>query len=149
MCSMVVVYPEPVESLLCDALTTDRDAQALTKVPEIVVTAKLAGLKGLLVMFDPDATVSEEPQDGFVHFIAYVTVDSSGKVIMNKIITDYYPPTPPRKSGPHRYQFFLFDYEDGSPIPPSSQRKFQICSFMRSNNINQPVAAFQFQHARQ
>ncbi|KAK6962208.1 phosphatidylethanolamine-binding protein 4 [Biomphalaria glabrata] len=149
VCDLTVIYPVPVGSLDCDMLTDNRVAYALETLPQFSVSSELTGTKGLLLMFDPDAPVSKDPQDGFIHFIALVSVDGNGNVIVQRIITDYYPPSPPRGHGEHRYQYFLYDDTNGGQISPPSGRKFQLCPFLAKHKIGrQPVASFQFRHIR-
>ncbi|XP_075960686.1 phosphatidylethanolamine-binding protein 4 isoform X4 [Anarhichas minor] len=43
--------------------------------------------------------------------------------IRGKTLTDYHPPTPPQKSGFHRYQFMLFEQLPHAPVSLTEQEK--------------------------
>ncbi|XP_078808958.1 uncharacterized protein pebp4 isoform X3 [Oryzias latipes] len=43
--------------------------------------------------------------------------------IKGKILTEYQPPTPPQKSGFHRYQFMLFEQLPQTPVSLSDEEK--------------------------
>lgn len=80
-----------------------------------------------LVLTDPDAKSRENPQwSEMCHWIvtnltAPVTSD------MNRAkkgeLVEYLPPTPPPKTGKHRYVFVLLEGEHGQDLSPPSERK--------------------------
>ncbi|XP_053275859.1 phosphatidylethanolamine-binding protein 4 isoform X2 [Pleuronectes platessa] len=64
-------------------------------------------------------------------------------------LTDYHPPTPPQKSGFHRYQLMLFEQPPEASVslsPPenSSRGKWDLQAFVTRFNLGEPVAALQF-----
>ncbi|XP_035496495.1 phosphatidylethanolamine-binding protein 4 isoform X2 [Scophthalmus maximus] len=64
-------------------------------------------------------------------------------------LTDYYPPTPPHKSGFHRYQFMLFEKLPDAPVSlteqeTSSRGKWDLQAFITRFDLGEPVATLQF-----
>jgi phosphatidylethanolamine-binding protein (PEBP) family uncharacterized protein len=70
--------------------------------PKIVVDIENTNSSKLLMMYDPDAATP------FIHWITTL----SGKDIL-----PYYPPSPPQKTGIHRYMFCLIS------SPPSNNNR--------------------------
>ncbi|XP_033474862.1 phosphatidylethanolamine-binding protein 4 isoform X2 [Epinephelus lanceolatus] len=69
--------------------------------------------------------------------------------IQGTTITDYHPPTPPQKSGFHRYQFMLFEQPPDAPVSlteqeKSSRGKWGLQAFVKKFDLGKPVAALQF-----
>lgn len=56
------------------------------------------------------------------------------------------PPNPPAGSGPHRYQFYLF--EQSAPalvdLPGKARNGFDLNEFISENSLGSAVAAFEF-----
>ncbi|XP_032434266.1 phosphatidylethanolamine-binding protein 4 isoform X2 [Xiphophorus hellerii] len=63
-------------------------------------------------------------------------------------LTDYHPPTPPQKTGFHRYQFMLFEQPPHTKISlteeESSRGKWDFQAFVERFTLGEPVAALQF-----
>ncbi|KAL3063341.1 hypothetical protein OYC64_003000 [Pagothenia borchgrevinki] len=62
--------------------------------------------------------------------------------------TDYHPPTPPQKSGYHRYQFLLFEQLPDAPVSlseeeKSSRGKWDLQAFITRFDLGEPVATLQ------
>ena len=101
-------------------------------------------------MFDPDVPGEHhsDPSKGFVHWIAEVTITEGGQIDIGHQYQTYYPPTPPPGTGDHRYQFFLFKAAQGTLAGADGSRGFDICTFMEANNLEKPIASFQFLYGR-
>ncbi|KAM7391850.1 hypothetical protein PAMP_022505 [Pampus punctatissimus] len=64
-------------------------------------------------------------------------------------LTDYHPPTPPQKSGFHRYQFMLFEQPPDTPVSLTKQEKsargkWDLEAFVQRFALGVPVATLQF-----
>ncbi|XP_029366873.1 phosphatidylethanolamine-binding protein 4 isoform X2 [Echeneis naucrates] len=69
--------------------------------------------------------------------------------IQGTSLTDYHPPTPPQKTGFHRYQFMLFEQLPDAPVSlteqeKSSRGKWDLQAFIRRFDLGEPVATLQF-----
>ncbi|XP_040010290.1 phosphatidylethanolamine-binding protein 4 isoform X4 [Xiphias gladius] len=69
--------------------------------------------------------------------------------IQGTTLSDYYPPTPPQKSGFHRYQFMLFEQLPDAPVSltkqeKSSRGKWDLQAFVTRFDLGEPVATLQF-----
>ncbi|CAG5921681.1 unnamed protein product [Menidia menidia] len=62
---------------------------------------------------------------------------------------EYHPPTPPKKTGFHRYQFILFEQPPHTQVvlteqERSSRGKWDFPAFITRFNLGEPVATLQF-----
>ncbi|CAL1545294.1 unnamed protein product [Lymnaea stagnalis] len=146
-CNLQVTYPT-VGTVRCDANFSNADVDAMLQAPKLKVPLGPVYGRVVVVMFDLDAPVSEQPKDGFVHWVAEATVDSTGNVQTTSQLKDYYQPKPPVGKGSHRYQFYVYDFPPGATLQVTDGRAFQLCQFVRTNGLNQPIASFQFRYAR-
>ncbi|XP_029296103.1 phosphatidylethanolamine-binding protein 4 isoform X2 [Cottoperca gobio] len=69
--------------------------------------------------------------------------------IQGTTLSDYIRPTPPQKSGFHRYQFRLFEQLPGAPPSltkqeKSSRGKWDLQAFIKRFDLGEPVATLQF-----
>ncbi|KAM8759971.1 phosphatidylethanolamine-binding protein 4 isoform 2-T2 [Acanthopagrus schlegelii] len=69
--------------------------------------------------------------------------------IQGRTLTDYTPPTPPQKSGFHRYQFMLFEQPPDTPVSLTepeklSRGKWDLQTFITRFHLGEPVATLQF-----
>ncbi|XP_067463135.1 phosphatidylethanolamine-binding protein 4 isoform X3 [Thunnus thynnus] len=69
--------------------------------------------------------------------------------MQGETLTDYHPPTPPQKSGFHRYQFMLFEQLPDTPVSltkreKSARGKWDLEAFIERFNLGAPVATLQF-----
>ncbi len=63
-------------------------------------------------------------------------------------LSEYAGPTPPKGSGPHRYQLLLFEQqtENLRPEAPKDRGNFDVNKFVRDNHLcNKLVGEFQFE----
>ena len=98
-------------------------------------------------MFDPDVPGLSDPSEGYVHWISEVTITSEGQITIGHQYQTYLPPTPPPGTGNHRYQFFLFKAAQGT-LTGADSRRFDFCTFMEANNLEKPIASFQFLYGK-
>jgi phosphatidylethanolamine-binding protein (PEBP) family uncharacterized protein len=97
--------------------------------PHAYWTAPPASVLYTIVCWDPDA-----PAKSWLHWLVMNcagTDPTSGNIIV-----DWAPPSPPRKSGLHRYIFGLF--QQAAQIPPphmTSQGGFNMASFAGQNQL--------------
>uniref|UniRef100_A0A3B3IAK4 Phosphatidylethanolamine binding protein 4 n=1 Tax=Oryzias latipes TaxID=8090 RepID=A0A3B3IAK4_ORYLA len=109
----------------------------------------LLGKVYVLVMVDPDAPSRTKPTS--THWRHWLVANIEGRElkkgkIKGKILTEYQPPTPPQKSGFHRYQFMLFEQLPQTPVSlsdeeKSSRGKWDFPAFITRFNLGEPVAA--------
>ncbi|XP_045889893.1 phosphatidylethanolamine-binding protein 4 isoform X2 [Micropterus dolomieu] len=69
--------------------------------------------------------------------------------IQGTTLTDYSPPSPPQKSGFHRYQFMLFEQQPEKPVSLAEQEeksrgKWDLQAFITKFDLGEPVASLQF-----
>uniref|UniRef100_A0A8C4HB60 Phosphatidylethanolamine-binding protein 4 n=1 Tax=Dicentrarchus labrax TaxID=13489 RepID=A0A8C4HB60_DICLA len=68
--------------------------------------------------------------------------------IQGTTLTDYSPPTPPKKTGFHRYQFILFEQPPYGPLSlteeESTRGKWDLRAFVSRFDLGEPVATVQF-----
>ena len=65
-------------------------------------------------------------------------------------ISEYREPTPPKGTGVHRYQFYLFLQSNGNDVELSSKSRtgFSLNDFFKENHhLCGPVATFQYKVA--
>ncbi|XP_064601962.1 protein D1-like [Liolophura sinensis] len=116
--------------------------------------------KYTLLMVDPDAASSKAPEK--TYFLHWLLEQVPGKELQSGKFKNseedepvettyvekisYMPPNPPAGSGPHRYQFYL--YEQSVPtlngIPGKTRGGFDMEDFVSINSLGSPVAAFEF-----
>uniref|UniRef100_A0A3Q0R703 Phosphatidylethanolamine binding protein 4 n=1 Tax=Amphilophus citrinellus TaxID=61819 RepID=A0A3Q0R703_AMPCI len=106
----------------------------------------------VLVMVDPDAPSRSKQTSAYWRH--WLVVDIQGSAlkkgqIEGTSLTDYNPPTPPQKSGFHRYQFMLFEQPPGTPVSltnkeKASRGKWDFQAFITRFDLGEPVATLQF-----
>ncbi|XP_037634344.1 phosphatidylethanolamine-binding protein 4 [Sebastes umbrosus] len=106
----------------------------------------------VLVMVDPDAPSRAKPTSAYWRH--WLVVDIQGNElkkgeIHGTTLTDYHPPTPPAKSGFHRYQFMLFEQPPDAPVSLTEQErtsrgKWNLQAFIARFDLGEPVATLQF-----
>ncbi|XP_046339392.2 protein MOTHER of FT and TFL1 homolog 2-like [Haliotis rufescens] len=133
--------------LQCNEVVSRDDAM---DVPEVCYVDAKESQPYLLIMIDPDAPFPCAPPDVTMeHILHYVVIVTGikGVLVPERNMLNYHPPAPPR--GIHRYQFYLFPWEE-SHIPdldynsPSQRSGFNLTVFENANKLRQPVAVFQF-----
>lgn len=103
-----------------------------------------------LVMADPDAP----PKTQGEFWVHWIVTGVSGQDLMSggevdgKVVENfgYNQPTPPRHTGQHKYQFYLFE-STGKDVKSSqtSRGGFSLAQFVSENNICRLAARFQYQ----
>uniref|UniRef100_A0A3P9JTG1 Phosphatidylethanolamine binding protein 4 n=1 Tax=Oryzias latipes TaxID=8090 RepID=A0A3P9JTG1_ORYLA len=150
-----VIYPE-LDIDKCLIVSKDhklREKISRTwKAPYIYFPRAKKGKVYVLVMVDPDAPSRTKPTS--THWRHWLVANIEGRElkkgkIKGKILTEYQPPTPPQKSGFHRYQFMLFEQLPQTPVSlpdeeKSSRGKWDFPAFITRFNLGEPVAALQF-----
>ncbi|KAF7665649.1 hypothetical protein LDENG_00135950 [Lucifuga dentata] len=78
-------------------------------------------------------------------FLSHQGRDLKRGQIKGIALTDYYHPSPPPKSGFHRYQFMLFEQPPGTTLQEKSPRgKWDPQAFITKFGLGTPVATLQF-----
>ncbi|XP_028016410.2 phosphatidylethanolamine-binding protein 4 [Eptesicus fuscus] len=105
----------------------------------------------ILVMVDPDAPSRASPQARFWRH--WLVTDVKGVylqegTIQGKVLTTYQPPTPPPKSGFHRYQFSIY-LQEGKAISLLPEENaalgfWKMEQFLSRFHLTEPVASTQF-----
>ncbi|KAK7934158.1 hypothetical protein WMY93_005054 [Mugilogobius chulae] len=106
----------------------------------------------VLVMVDPDAKSRTNPE--FAYWRHWLVADIQGTSLAKgqiggTTLTDYRPPTPPSKSGFHRYQFMLFEQPADAQVTlteaeTSSRGKWDVDAFLKRVGLGAPVATLQY-----
>ncbi|XP_033947626.1 phosphatidylethanolamine-binding protein 4 [Pseudochaenichthys georgianus] len=99
-------------------------------------------------MVDPDAPSRTKPTSALWRH--WLLVDVKGSALregqtQGATLTDYHPPTPPQKSGYHRYQFLLFEQLPDALVSlsegeKSSRGKCDLQAFITRFDLGEPVA---------
>lgn len=111
-------------------------------VPSVTYDLAEDAKKYLIVMVDPDAPSRSDPEYRFWRH--WVMLDISGSSLKSgtpqgTTLTEYNGPSPPPKSGPHRYQLFLFEqphhFKSVKTLGNSSRGKWNLHDFVRKNHL--------------
>ncbi|XP_018524774.1 phosphatidylethanolamine-binding protein 4 [Lates calcarifer] len=150
-----VIYPE-LDIDECIIIPKDRKLRekvsTVWEAPEIYFTAAQKKKTYVLVMVDPDAPNRADPKSAYWRHWLVVNLKANelkeGQ-IQGTTLTEYHPPTPPQKSGFHRYQFMLFEQPPGTLVSltkqeNSSRGKWDLQAFITRFDLGEPVATLQF-----
>ncbi|XP_062307758.1 phosphatidylethanolamine-binding protein 4 [Osmerus eperlanus] len=120
--------------------------------PRVRLNTVDKGKKYALMMVDPDAPNRSKPTQA--HWRHWLVVDIEGASlrrgeVRGTTLSDYSPPTPPQKSGLHRYQFLVYEQPANqrlilTKMETSSMGNWDPQDFARRFHLGQPVAAVQF-----
>ncbi|XP_023273948.1 phosphatidylethanolamine-binding protein 4 [Seriola lalandi dorsalis] len=150
-----VIYPE-LDVDECLIIPKGREVRekvsTVWKAPQIYFSGADKKKMYVLVMVDPDAPSRTNPTSAYWRH--WLVVDIQGDAlkkgqIQGTTLTDYHPPTPPQKSGFHRYQFMLFEQLPDAPVSltgqeKSSRGKWDLQDFITRFDLGEPVATLQF-----
>ncbi|XP_056232521.1 phosphatidylethanolamine-binding protein 4 isoform X1 [Seriola aureovittata] len=150
-----VIYPE-LDVDECLIIPKGREVRekvsTVWKAPQIYFSGAHKKKMYVLVMVDPDAPSRTNPTSAYWRH--WLVVDIQGDAlkkgqIQGTTLTDYHPPTPPQKSGFHRYQFMLFEQLPDAPVSltgqeKSSRGKWDLQDFITRFDLGEPVATLQF-----
>ncbi|XP_045889891.1 phosphatidylethanolamine-binding protein 4 isoform X1 [Micropterus dolomieu] len=150
-----VIYPE---LLIDECLIIPKDLKlremisTVWKAPQIYFSGAHKNKMYALVMVDPDAPSRTKPTSAYWRH--WLVVDIQGNAlkkghIQGTTLTDYSPPSPPQKSGFHRYQFMLFEQQPEKPVSLAEQEeksrgKWDLQAFITKFDLGEPVASLQF-----
>ncbi|XP_071338679.1 phosphatidylethanolamine-binding protein 4 [Trachinotus anak] len=150
-----VIYPEldVDECLIIPKSRKLREkVSTVWKAPQIYFSGAHKKKMYTLVMVDPDAPSRTNPTSAYWRH--WLVVDIQGDAlkkgqIQGTSLADYRPPTPPHKSGFHRYQFMLFEQPPDAPVSltgqeKSSRGKWDLQAFITRFDLGEPVATLQF-----
>ncbi|XP_063887558.1 phosphatidylethanolamine-binding protein 4-like isoform X2 [Scylla paramamosain] len=99
------------------------------------------------VMVDPDAP-NHANGEAWLHWIRSGLTGKDlvdGTMLTGQDIMEYAPPTPPNRTGIHRYFVFLF--EETKPVTATKdlgRRKFDLAAFAKNNQLCGPLASNMF-----
>lgn len=130
--------------------STLRPGQA-SNLPSVYYSAKTEDKDFLLLMIDPDAPSADAaPPCGYwVHWMTQVKVGDDQALTQSGTgdLIEYNRPTPPARSGFHRYQMLLFPWPQGGvKSVPGSRGSFNLQAFLADNGLSfdDLLAAFEF-----
>lgn len=149
-----VIYPE-LDIDKCLIIPKDKKLRekvsTVWKAPQIYFS-RAQQKKYVLAMVDPDAPSHIKPTSAYWRH--WLVVNIQGKAlkkghIQGTTLTEYYPPTPPKATGFHRYQFMLFEQPADAPVSlteqeKSSRGKWDFQAFVKRFDLGEPVATVQF-----
>ncbi|KAK9522580.1 hypothetical protein VZT92_019032 [Zoarces viviparus] len=150
-----VIYPQ-LDVDKCLVIPKDLKLREMVstvwKAPQIYFSGAHKNKMYVLAMVDPDAPSRAKPTSA--HWRHWLVVDIQGNALKNgqirgKTLTDYRPPTPPQKSGFHRYQFMLFEQLPDAPVSLTEQEKssrgrWDLQAFITRFGLGEPVSTLQF-----
>ncbi|XP_008286873.1 phosphatidylethanolamine-binding protein 4 [Stegastes partitus] len=150
-----VIYPE-LDIDKCLIIPKDQKfrekVSTIWKAPQIYFSRAKQKKMYVLAMVDPDAPRRTQPTSAYWRHWLVVNIQGEALKkgqIQGTTLTDYYPPTPPQKSGLHRYQFMLFEQPADAPVSlteqeKSSRGKWDFQAFVERFDLGEPVATVQF-----
>lgn len=146
-CSMQAVLE--VDFGKCGARVLASEAK---RSPSVVYMGAEPDKQYLLVMVDPDAPSAKEPTYRYWrHWVVAGIPGSSLKTgsIQGNTLSKYAGPSPPRLSGPHRYQIFLFSYTGNlnseNVFNDKDRGSWNVVDYIRQNGLcNSLVAGYEF-----
>ncbi|KAI9566975.1 PEBP-like protein [Boletus coccyginus] len=133
---LVVKWPTGKEATLGNTLTTidtaDEPSVSFTPMQSFAAASDIGYT---LVMTDPDAPSRSDPKMGeWRHWVvtglkapALSALDTgdTGARMTKPATTAYYPPAPPRGTGPHRYVFLLYQEPSVDFSIPTHAREYE------------------------
>ncbi|KAM9360640.1 phosphatidylethanolamine-binding protein 4 [Symphorus nematophorus] len=148
-----VIYPRlDIDECLVIPMEFRKEVSTAWKAPQIYFSGANKKKTYVLVMVDPDAPSRAKPASAYWRHWLVVNVKGSALKkgeIQGTTLTDYSPPTPPQKTGFHRYQFMLFEQLPDTPVSLSEQEKsyrgkWDLQAFIKRFDLRDPVATLQF-----
>uniref|UniRef100_A0A8D1C9X3 Phosphatidylethanolamine binding protein 4 n=1 Tax=Sus scrofa TaxID=9823 RepID=A0A8D1C9X3_PIG len=111
----------------------------------------IMGATYILVMVDPDAPSRSSPKAQFWRHWLVTDIKGTdirkGK-IQGQELSPYQPPSPPPKSGFHRYQFFVYLQQEKSisllPKENKTRGSWKMDKFLSRFHLSEPEASTQF-----
>lgn len=148
-----VVYPElDVDECLIVPKPFRKKISTVWVAPDIFFSAASEKRLYVLVMVDPDAKSRANP--AFAYWQHWLVADIQGASlrkghIKGTVLIDYRPPTPPGKSGLHRYQFMLFEQPADTKVTLTEEErayrgKWDVDAFLKRVGLGAPVATLQY-----
>ncbi|AYV84979.1 MAG: hypothetical protein Satyrvirus1_65 [Satyrvirus sp.] len=106
-----------------------------TQQKPVVTFDKFSSNKYTYVMVDPDAPTKSDAK--FKYWLHWLVINNNEEVV------PFIPPSPPAKSGPHRYFIFLYKQKHGLDknnlgIPnevKENRKNFKLGDFMADNDL--------------
>uniref|UniRef100_A0A8C3WWN2 Phosphatidylethanolamine binding protein 4 n=1 Tax=Catagonus wagneri TaxID=51154 RepID=A0A8C3WWN2_9CETA len=119
--------------------------------PIVKFPGALDGATYILVMVDPDAPSRSSPKARFWRH--WLVTDIKGTDIrkgkmQGQELSPYQPPSPPPKSGFHRYQFFIYLQQEKTisllPKENKTRGSWKMEKFLSRFHLSEPEASTQF-----
>ncbi|XP_055080184.1 phosphatidylethanolamine-binding protein 4 isoform X2 [Periophthalmus magnuspinnatus] len=148
-----VIYPElDISECLVIPKHLREKISTSWKAPGIYFSAANKKKLYVLVMVDPDAKSRANPE--LACWQHWLVADIQGTSLRKGEIkgtthADYRPPTPPSKSGFHRYQFMLFEQPADAQVTLTEEEKsyrgkWDVDAFLKRVGLGAPVATLQY-----
>ncbi|XP_077622711.1 phosphatidylethanolamine-binding protein 4 isoform X1 [Crocuta crocuta] len=119
--------------------------------PIVKFPRALEGATYILVMVDPDAPSRSSPKAQFWRHWLVTNIkgtDMKKGKIQGQELSAYQPPSPPARSGFHRYQFFIYLQEGQNISLHSKENKtrgnWKMDKFLNRFHLSEPEASTQF-----
>ncbi|XP_028271155.1 phosphatidylethanolamine-binding protein 4 [Parambassis ranga] len=146
-----VIYPElDIDKCLIVPKDLREKITTVWKAPQVYLSGAHPKKIYVLVMVDPDAPSRTTPSSAYWrHWLVMDIKGSNLKKgqIQGTTLTDYHPPSPPQKTGLHRYQFMLYEQPPEVSLTTqemSARGKWDYQAFVTRCDLGEPVATLQF-----
>jgi len=126
----------------------------VAKAPKVTWSTKITNGTFTLVMVDPDAPNRNEPK--MREWRHWVVINIPGcEVAKGEVVTPYVGPSPPPKTGIHRYVFLVYEQKGGKitveKMDNDNRGKWKAGDFAKKYNLGPALGVqfFQSKHAEQ
>ncbi|XP_029916194.1 phosphatidylethanolamine-binding protein 4 [Myripristis murdjan] len=148
-----VAYPEvDINKCLVISKNLREKISKEWEAPQIYFSGANQRKNYVLMMVDPDAPSRSNPAAANWRHWLVVDIQGSGLrrgQLQGTTLSEYKRPTPPQKSGFHRYQFMLFEQPPDTRLSLTKQEKSSLGkwdpqAFVERLDLGAPVATLQF-----
>ena len=128
---------QPNSALSASPAGNSMGVMEATPQPYTTWTAPPPGTLYAVICWDPDATTSPHPNQGFAHWI--VTNCTGKDTDSGNELLDWTPPNPPKDTGEHRYIFGLFKQNAEIKDKAPDRNNFNISAYVLAYKLT-PLA---------
>lgn len=108
--------------------------KSITKIKPLLNFAWEKNKFYTIIMIDPDAPNASNPK--YKYWLHWLIINKTTDLHVYDIINDYEGPSPPDKSGPHRYYICVFEQDNWiAPMSKFTRANFNIGNFVSENKL--------------